>query len=140
MKRSRRFLIVVGVVLLVSALMVTSVLAARDPFIGSWESIDNADGSYQVMHIGGGPGDSHRVSYRDFGASICDDPPFSGALEFAATARGSLSHSGNTLNGTLPVYCHTSPTELWGDAFFELTYNPGDDTLTDGFGVTWNRR
>jgi hypothetical protein len=140
LKRSSRILVEAIVVLLVSALMVTSVLAATDPFIGAWESIDNADGSYQVMHIGGGPGDSHQVSFRDFGASICDDPPFSGALEFAATARGNLTHSGDSLSGTLPLYCHTSPTVFWGNAFFDITYNPGDDTLTDSFGVTWSRR
>lgn len=139
MKKSVRFLILILALLLVSALMVTSVFAARDPFIGGWESID-IDGSYQVLRIGGGPGENRRVSYRDFGATICDDPPGTGALEFAATARGNLIHSGNNLTGMMPVYCHTSPTVFWGDAFFDFTYDPGTDTLADGFGIIWSRK
>jgi hypothetical protein len=139
MKRSNRFLVVAILVLLVSALMVTSVFAARDPFIDVWESID-IDGSYQVMRIGGGPGDNHRVFYYDFGASICDDPPFSGALEYAALARGWLTHTGNTLSGNLSVYCRTRPPTFWGDAAFDLVYDPSTDTFTDGLGIVWNRR
>ena len=49
--------------------MVTSALAARDPLMGTWESTD-IDGSYQVMRIGGGPGDSHQVYFYDYGATV----------------------------------------------------------------------
>lgn len=141
MQRSKRYAIVVFVLMLVSALMVTSALAARDPFVGAWESIDIVDGSFQTMSIGGGPGDRHRVRFLDYGASICDDPPFSGALDYAASAQGWLNHSSDyVIAGDLQVYCLSRPAVLWGSANFTLTYDPLTDTITDGFGVIWSRR
>ncbi len=139
MKKLYRILIVAASVFLLSLLAVSLVSAAPNPFVGSWESTD-IDGSYQVLTVGGGPGASHRVRYYDYGASVCDDPPFSGALEFAASASGFLAESGNDLTGTLPVYCLTRPPAFWGNAAFHYVYDPSSDTLTDSFGVVWARR
>lgn len=138
MKKSFLFFVAIIALLLVSALAVTTVFADSDPFIGSWWTIDSIDGSYVMLLIGNGPGDSHRVTYRDFGARSCDDPPGTMAAEYAAMARGFLTHSGNTLSGTLSVYCMTSPIVFLTEHFREFTYHPDTDTLTGG-GEIWVR-
>ena len=108
-----------------------------DPFIGRWESTD-IDGSYQVMSIGGGP---HRISYHDFGATVCGLDPVTGDFLYGATARGSGMVSGNDYSGTWDVWCLSKPTTLILTGLaFQFTYDPSTDTLTDLLGVVWHRR
>ena len=135
MKRTIRVL-GIAVAVLLTLVRVSTALAARDPLVGSWQSTD-IDGSYQILTIGGGPGSSHYVRYYDFGATICDVTP--GALEFAASASGVLTGSGDELAGTLPVYCQYRPPEYWGDHYFQFTYDASTDTLSDG-SIVWYRR
>jgi hypothetical protein len=128
--------------MLLLALAMTSVGAAPNPFTGAWESTDFPDGSYQTISIGGGPGGSHHVHYKDFGASVCGPGPGGTTPFYAATAAGFLTESGNVLSGDLDVYCQYGPPAYHSTTFFTFTYDPLTDTLTDGFGysVVWNRR
>lgn len=125
--------------LLVSTLYATQVSAKPSPFIGAWTSTD-IDGSSQTLTIGGGGGDTRHVRYYDDGATICGLDPDTGDFLSAASARGPLSVSGNTLSGNLDVYCQVSPPTLAGNFAFEYTYDPSTDTLTDWLGVVWSRR
>ena len=58
---------------------------------------------------------------------------------YAARAKGSLEVSGNTLSGSLPVYCLTIPPTFYQDVGFSFTYDPLTDTLTDGHTIVWYR-
>ena len=140
MKRSVRFLFIVASLLLLSALTVTSVLAARDPFKGFWWSIDTFDGSYQTLHIGGGPGDTYNVRYYDYRASLCGLDPDTGDILYAASGRGRLTGSGNELTGTLTVYCRTHPPTFLLDVTGTYVYDASTDTFTDDWGAVWSRR
>ena len=138
MKKHVRMLIIATCVLLASVLVMSTALAASSPFTGAWDSIDS-DGSYQTLRIGGGPGDSQHVRYYDFGATVCGLDPVTGDFLYAASARGNLTASGNSLTGSMPVYCQSGPPAFWGNANFAFAYDPGTDTLTDGFGIVWSR-
>jgi hypothetical protein len=82
----------------------------------------------------------YHVSYRDFRASACGLDPNTGAILYAATARGVLEAAGGGLLGTLPVYCQTAPPSLLINFTFQLTYNASTDTFTDSNGVVWYRQ
>ena len=134
----KRSLVLTFVVLLISALTVTSVLAARDPFIGTWESTD-FDGSYQTLTIGGGSNDTYHVRYYDFGASVCGLDPHTNDL-YAASARGLLTGSDGSIAGTISVYCMTRPPTYYSDAYVTYNYDAPTDTIIDSGGIVWNRR
>jgi hypothetical protein len=125
-------------VFIAATLVIGASAANPDPFKGVWHSVDT-DGSNQTMRVGGGPGVSHHVVYYDDGASVCGFDA-DGNFLAAASAVGALGVTGDTLSGLMPVYCLASPRYLWDlDAYFELTYQPGSDTLLDIHGVTWSR-
>jgi hypothetical protein len=125
--------------MLLIALAVSPVGAKPDPFIGVWTSTD-IDGSSQTLNIGGGGGGTRHVRYYDDGATVCGLDPDTGDFLFAASARGPLSASGNTLSGNLDLYCMTTPPTFNGTYSFTYTYDPVSDTLTDWLGVVWSRR
>ena len=135
----KRSLVLTIAVILISALTVTSVLAARDPFIGAWESPD-IDGSYQTVTIGGGPDNTYHVRYYDFGATACGLDPETNDFLYAASARGVLTGSEGSLEGTLPVYCMTHPPTFLINAYITYDYDASADTITDSGGVVWYRR
>lgn len=129
----------VTVMLLIALLIASPAGAKPDPFIGVWTSVD-IDSSNQTLTIGGGGGGTRHVRYYDDGATVCGLDPDTGDFLFAASARGTLSASGNTLSGYLDLYCQTSPPSLNGNYLFTYTYDPAADTLTDWLGVVWSRR
>lgn len=135
----KRFLIL-SAVILISALTFSSAFAARDPFLGAWESTD-LDGSYQTLVIAkGGPGNTYFVRYYDFGpTSICGVDPTNGKF-YAASAQGLLTRSEGKLIGQFPVYCMTHPPTFWGDSYISYQYDPETDTLIDPAPVVWTRR
>jgi hypothetical protein len=133
----KRSLVLTIVVLLISALTVTSVLAARDPLIGAWESTD-LDGSYQTLTIGGGSDNTYHVRYYDFGATVCGLNPKNNDL-YAASARGLLTGSDGSITGTLHVNCMTRPPTFWGDVYIAYVYDANTDTIFDG-AVFWTRK
>ncbi|MDH3944268.1 MAG: hypothetical protein OEV06_09275 [Anaerolineae bacterium] len=137
-KAFSRPIVIIVIVLLLSAVLVTSVGADRDPFRGSWTATD-IDGSSMFMNIGGGGG-MYRLFLYDDGGTVCNaaDP-----FEFAASARGMGSASGaNSISGSWDVVvCYYSPAEVvLEDVPFSFTYLPGADQLTEPSGVVWSRR
>ena len=100
MKRHKQ-LVLIAAILLLAALTVGSALAASDPFVGGWVSIDT-DGSNQGLKIGGIAAARYRVTYHDEGATICGAPdPVTGEWPYAAQARGFASQSAaNFIEGT----------------------------------------
>ena len=133
----KRSLVLTIVVLLISTLTVTSVLAARDPLKGTWESTD-LDGSYQTLTIGGGPDNTYHVRYYDFGATVCGLNPQTNDL-YAASARGVLTGSDGSITGVLHVYCMKHPPTFWDDVYITYDYDASTDTIFDG-AVFWNRK
>jgi hypothetical protein len=126
------------VAMLLIALAVSPAGAKPDPFIGVWVSTD-IDGSSQTLTIGGGSGGTRHVRYYDDGATVCGLDPDTGEFLSAASARGPLSVSGNTLSDNLDVYCMATPPTFNGTYLFTYTYDPATDTLTDWLGVVWFR-
>ena len=133
--RSRR-VIAAATAVLMAAVLVVQAAAAPNPFKGAWYSQDS-DTSNQMLRIAGGPAGSYRVRYYDDGASVCGWTQTGGGP--AASARGVLTGPGFEISGDLPVYCLTSPRYLFATVTFTYTYDPGTDTLTDGFGTEWHR-
>ena len=122
---------------MLAAVLVSSAMAAPDPFVGQWYSIDNADSSNQTMSIGGG-GSNYRVTLFDdeeTGNVECEDGP--------AFATGTFSRDGDMLSGSLTVRCLAAPSSSFGPYNGAFTYYPGDpadDTLVDTFsGSTWHQ-
>ena len=140
MKRNKSFLLLgVLLTLALSAGEVGFALAAPDPFVGAWESIDG-DGSYQRLNIGG-TGNHYNVFYEDTGATLCGLEPETGEPLYAAQARGAGTVNGNVLEALgLPVYCMAQPIFYVGfDADFYFSYDSSNDTLTDNGGIVWTR-
>ena len=137
MKTIFRFLFLAVASLMVTGTLVSSARAISDPFVGKWNSIDT-DGSYQILTIGGGSGNSYHVRVYDFGASTCGIDPETGEILYTASIEGVLSLSNGILSGTLPLYCQTAPPTFDSDAFLQFTYDPATDTLVDNFGVVWS--
>lgn len=135
----KRSLILTIVLLIISALTVTSVLAARYTLIGTWESTD-LDGSYQTLTIGSGPDNTYHVRYYDFGASVCGLDPQTGDPLYAASASGLLTGSDRKIAGAIAVYCMTRLPTFLTDFDITYKYNASTDTIIDSGGVVWNRR
>lgn len=141
MKRNLRLVLLVTVLaLLLASIGIASAGAARSPFMGRWESIDEVDGSYQTMTVAGGPRGSHRMVLRDNGATVCG--LVGGVPVYAAVARGTGTEAGNTLTGTWDVYCLARPSNFVGNFSFTFNYDAVSDTLVDpAFPLTvWTRR
>ncbi|OGO35332.1 MAG: hypothetical protein A2W35_22145 [Chloroflexi bacterium RBG_16_57_11] len=118
-------------------LMTTQALAAPNPFIGKWYSLDPYDGSQQWLAIGGG---SHRhpVTGFDKGASVCT-PEGAPAL-VSARLKGWGSIDGLTLTGEIDVWCQSGPLKgFLGTYGLELHYDPAAGTMTDPSGAVWAR-
>jgi hypothetical protein len=127
----KRFIIgglVVGLMVALSiGLASANSRAAKDPFVGAWESIDS-DGSHQRLSIGGGSGVYH-VAYFDDWATLCGGGQ--------ATAIGSASADGYDLHTEpLLVRCLKQHSIL-NPMDFTFTYDPATDTLVSW--VIWNR-
>lgn len=137
MKNISGFLSSTIVLSMMIAAFLSTTGASADPFIGKWASTDT-DGSYQILTIGGGNGNSYHIRVYDFGASTCGLDPETGDFLYAASIEGPLFLSDVMLSGTLPLYCQTAPPTFDGIAFLQFTYDPATDTLVDNFGVVWS--
>lgn len=125
-------------ILLLAALSTSNVQAARNPFMGAWESTD-IDGSYQTLNIGGGPRGMFRFRYHDRGATVCGVED--GVILYAGYAHGWFEESvSNVLTASFDFTCLSRPVSTLGPFSVEYTYHPGTDTITDTTGVTWTRK
>ena len=141
MKRKALAVVSASLSLILAAVLVTSAMASRDPFVGRWHSIDaNPDHSNQTLSIGGSDPNYRVALYDDVesGNPECEDGP--------ALATGTFSRDDDTLSGSFMLRCVANPSSLLGPFEGDFTYYPGDpadpadDTLIDTFsGSTWYR-
>jgi hypothetical protein len=126
MRRIVLFVLVVVGVLLVTAGDAT---AGGDPFLGGWRSVDT-DGSQQSLQVEPlGPG-YNAVYYRDsFTSGVCHGAP--------AKIWSRMHVNGNVMKGSGDLRCPNNIHFHLGVGRY--IYDPGTDTLVDGFGIVWTR-
>ena len=132
LKHALRVMIAFGLALLITS----QVLAAPNPFIGKWYSIDPYDGSQQWLTIGGG---SYRypITAFDKGASVCT--PEGAERLVSARMKGWGSIDGLTLTAAIDVWCQTGPYKGFLGAYgLELQYDPATGNLIDSTGAIWH--
>ena len=133
---------------LIAAIVTVSLITAASaamaagnggPFVGSYRGIDTPfDNSNMLLAFGGpdasgsqGPSDIRRVIWLDEVATdACDGDRFFG--------EGVGFVDGNTILVVFEIYCGNADG-LIGEDVVEFTYDPATRTLTDSYGVVWNR-
>lgn len=103
---------------------------------GEWESID-VDGSHQTLAIEMISSGKYSFYYHDSGASICgtdaNGPIYAAELEAVGTVEE------NILSGTGDLICQDGSGTSAGVFTLTFAFDPITDTISDGWGVTWNR-
>jgi len=115
------------------AAMVSSVAsAATNQFSGRWTSTDPGDGSSQVLLISAGSAPA--VTFQDYFASVCADHG-SPATQWTSAGRGEID------GDTLYVAFHKSGCGSFSIGQYQdfFWYDAGNNTLTDSFGIVWQR-
>lgn len=126
-------LIIASGILAIAALALTPpASAAPGNLAGSWTSVD-VDGSHQTLRIRGSGKPVYAMFFRDdFTSGACGGPP--AKVVGHALVRGQEL----LMRGTL--VCHRGGNPLPGERIsMGLHYDAGNDTLTDGAGVVWER-
>jgi hypothetical protein len=140
LNRATRLGLLAGI-LTISLLVVASAAMASgsaNPFRGSYRGIDTPfDNSNMLLTFGGpdassdnGPSDIRRVIWLDEAATSCDGDRF--------FAEGVGFVEGDTILVVFEIYCGNA-AGLIGQDVVEFTYEPATGTLTDSYGVVWNR-
>ena len=137
----RRAAVLVVVATMVAGLSTPTAAAQQretPPHIGTWESFDSLDGSYQTLSISGR--NRLQVVLRDSGASFCGSDEFANPI-YAAIARGTGRLSGDALGSRLHVQCVGRRPANAGAVQSVFTYDPAADTLMDSFdpAAMWTR-
>lgn len=109
----------------------TAASAASGPLAGTWTSIDN-DGSTQTLDITGSGRHAYSMVYVDeIATSACDGDPAQ------LTGPGFLVGEDLVMVGSLVCMPGGNALRSRIDIFFD--YDAGTDTLTDSFGIVWER-
>lgn len=114
------------------AMAVPAVANAASPtdVNGTWTSVDNADGSNQIMDVRVNPANRARIVLRDDDGLICG-----GGSALIARGKGSLS--GDVITVDYKIKCDNGlKATVTGITY---TYDAATGTLTDNFGVVWSR-
>ena len=109
-----------------------------NPFIGTWVSIDS-DGSNQQIVFTQNADASFTMDFIDYGASACGKDASNKPL-YSATANGVLTGSGNTISGTIGVFCQKNPAGFLTDANFVFNLDPVSGSITDNLGIVWTKQ
>jgi hypothetical protein len=124
--------ILISVMVLALLLLATGVsYAAYSAFDGTWRSTD-IDGSRQLMNIGGGTNGVFHITFVDLSASFCEGLPILGK------GAGEIG-SDDVMHTDLDFRCLGGLEKGVDDVDYQLIYDEASDTLTDAWGVTWNR-
>lgn len=137
---------------LFSVLVVGAVGASSHQYEGTWDNIDLFDGSSQVFEakrvgapacdrlLSSGRQPCYRISYVDFGASVCGWVPGGPDVLFRARGFAYVDASSGKLIGQTRSGCvHGDPVITDFAPIF--AYNAADDTLTlENDGNIWIRR
>jgi hypothetical protein len=127
-----RATIAIAAAMLLAVIVSSAATAATSPFSGRWTSTDPGDGSFQVLLISAGSAPS--VTFEDYYASSC--------ANHGSPATHWVSAGGGEVDGdTLYVSFHKSGCGSFSIGAYEdwYTYDAGTDTLTDSFGIVWER-
>lgn len=100
-------------------------------FNGDWSSID-VDGSRQEMYISFDEEGRYPISFIDHAANFCDGSPIIGR------GAGQIGSDG-AMHTELDVRCLGELEKSADNVDYWLTYDEASDTLTDAWGITWNR-
>jgi hypothetical protein len=111
---------------------VDSAAAQTDAFTGTWTSTD-FDGSNQTLTVGGsGTVGRHSVQlFDDSATSACEGAPA------RVSGLGTVDESTLVMTGTLTCMPGGNPLRFRISIAFE--HDAATDTLTDEFGVVWER-
>ncbi len=101
------------------------------PFDGAWSSID-FDGSRQEMYIGSGDEGTYPINFIDHAANFCEGSPIIGK------GAGQIG-SDDVMHTELDVHCLGELEKSVDNVDYWLAYDEASDTLTDAWGITWNR-
>ena len=130
--RHKALISIAGGILL--AVMVGGITAAAtaSPFAGRWTSTDPGDGSSQALLVSAGS--TPAVTFQDFYASSCANHG-SPATQWTSAGRGEVD------GDTLYVHFHKSGCGRFNIGQYDdwYAYDAGSDTLTDSFGIVWQR-
>jgi hypothetical protein len=103
--------------------------SADDAFTGTWVSTDT-DGSHQTLTVHGAAPSQRAVTY-------LDDVATQACNGAAATIKGHGSVDGDAMVLSGSLRCEPGTRPLRG---VTVTFqHQADDTLLDGFGITWTR-
>lgn len=127
----RKVLLFVCFVLALTIGPVTAASAVDDVFRGTWTGTDSDGSSVTVTIHGGGQAGRHSAVLFDDAATLCGGDP--------ATAQGSGTVDGDTMYVSWTATCRPGGNPFRGRIPFTFEYDPGADTLTDNFGVTYYR-
>jgi hypothetical protein len=108
-----------------------SASAASGPLAGTWTSVDN-DGSNQVLDISGSGNRAYSMAYTDDAATgACGGDP--------ARISGPGFVEGEDLLMVGSIVCLPGGNGLRERISIFFDYDAGSDTLTDDFGIVWQR-
>jgi hypothetical protein len=118
--------------MLLAVIFSSAATAATSPFAGRWTSTDPDDGSFQTLLVSGGSAPS--VTFEDFFASSCDNHG-SPATHWVGAGQGEVDGE------TMYVGFHKSGCGSFSIGAYDdwYAYDAGSDTLTDSFGIVWER-
>ena len=105
--------------------------AGADAFNGVWVSIDFDDSHQTLVVRGAGPSHRSATYYDDVASRACAGGP--------ATIVGRADVDGDVMLVTGDLRCEPGTRPL-GFVTLGFSYQPGDDTLLDGDGITWTRQ
>ncbi len=104
--------------------------------VGNWKAID-IDGSNLTMAITNLAGGGYSISYHDKGATNCGED--ANKKLYPADGVGTGKTTTNKLVVELKVTCLKNPPSALGVYNIELSYLANKDTISDSWGVSWQR-
>jgi len=118
--------------MLLAATITSVASASSSPFSGRWTSTDPGDGSFQALLVS--TGSAPAVTFQDFSASSCANHG-SPSTQWTSAGRGEID------GDTLYVHFHKSGCGSFTIGQYDdfYWYDAGSDTLTDSFGIVWER-
>lgn len=131
MRRAALSVAVTVILGFVSAVLAPSASAASGSLAGTWTSVDS-DGSNQTLEIMGAGNHAYSMIYYDDSATnACDGDP--------ARVTGPGFVDGNDLLMAGAIVCLPGGNPLRTRIDISYVYDAGTDTLTDAFGIVWQR-
>jgi hypothetical protein len=113
------------------AVLAPSASAAGGDLAGSWTSVDN-DGSLQTLDVSGSGANVYAMVYKDESATgACAGAP--------ARVSGPGFVDGDEVMMVGSLVCVPGGNVFRSRLVIGFAYDAGSDTLTDSFGIVWQR-